>query len=155
MKQIRPIISIAIAFLFASCGQGSEGTGNSNPNSGNPLNPIAQQSVRGDIERANFAVLTASNYIRDKRWGEALTSLEGARNDINSALTKRAAGDRLLHLRPMLEELQRAINQTVEAVQNRSPEAESLITQLQVHANSVRSQAQTSDSSAQPEQPKQ
>ncbi|HEY7913066.1 MAG TPA: hypothetical protein VIG62_14230 [Blastocatellia bacterium] len=155
MKKIRLIILFFIATFLAGCSQGSEGGGNSNTGSDNPLYPISRQSIRGDIERASFAVATATKASKEKKWGEALISLEGARKDIDLALTERAANERLQSLRPMLEELRTALAQAIEAVENRRPDAEGLIAQLQVHVNSIRAQAEVVEPSAPPQQPRQ
>jgi ABC-type transporter Mla subunit MlaD len=155
VKKIGLIILMMVASILAACGQGSEGGGNSNQASDNPLYPISRQSLRGDIERASYAIAVASTSSRDKKWGEALISLEGARKDIDLALTERPANDRLQSLRPMIEELKASVAQAIEAVENRRPDAEGLITQLQVQVNAIRSQAQVLEPTAQPEQPKQ
>jgi ABC-type transporter Mla subunit MlaD len=155
VKKVRLIILFLIASLLAACGQGSEGDGNSNAGSDNPLYPITRQSIRGDIERASVAVAMATNSSKEKKWAEALTGLEGARKDVDLALTQRAANDRLQSLRPMLEELKASLAQAIEAVENRRPDAEGLITQLQVQVNSIRAQAQVLEPSTQPEQPRQ
>jgi ABC-type transporter Mla subunit MlaD len=151
-KKIRLIILILIASILTACGKGSEDGGNSNSGSDNPLYPITRQSIRGDIERASFAVATAANSSREKKWGEALISLEGARKDLDMALTQRAANDRLQSMRPMLEELKTSIAQAIEAIENRRPDAENLITQLQVQVNTVKTQSQMLESSEQPKQ---
>jgi hypothetical protein len=156
VKKKRLVISLLIASLFIACSQGTpDGAGNANQSSGNPFNPISQQSMRGDIERASFAVATAINNVRDKKWADAVTSLEGARRDIDSALSGRAASDRMQFLRPELEGLKSSIAQTTEAVQNRSADADGLLTQLQVQINVIRAHAQAAETSAQPQQPKQ
>jgi ABC-type transporter Mla subunit MlaD len=55
-------------------------------------------------------------------------------------------------MRPMLEELKTSIAQAIEAIENRRPDAENLITQLQVQVNTVKTQSQMLESSEQPKQ---
>ena len=94
--------------------------------------PTLQQTLKGDIERASLDIWMARDAAKLNKWQEAVSLLQGAKKEVDSAL------DRKPRLRDELEALKSAIDRAILAVQNRGNDAEARLAELQTRIGAIK-----------------
>jgi hypothetical protein len=153
-KENRSILKVAIftwvtyglvnsALILTGCTKGSE-TGNErsdkNTNGGNANQQnqradapaINQQTFAGDIDRTILFLSMARESIRQGKWQEAVSQLQNARKEVESAQP------RLPRLRDEVEALKSAIDRAIPMVEGRAKEAEGRIADLQTRIGAIK-----------------
>jgi hypothetical protein len=129
--------------LFATCcakGPAVDEHTDKNANAGkaNPQDqsatatPVLQQTLKGDIERASLDISMARDAAKLNRSQEAVSLLQRARKEVDSAL------DRKPRLRDELEAMKAAIDRAIPAVQNRGNEADARLAELQTRIAAIK-----------------
>jgi len=94
--------------------------------------PVLQQSLKGDIERASLDISMARDAANQNKSQEAVSLLQRARKEIDSALNRKP------RLGDELEALKAAIDRAIPAVQNRGNEAEARLAELQTRIAAIK-----------------
>lgn len=97
-----------------------------------PIMPYAQPTLMGDIERALLAIAMARDSAKLKEFQDAITQLQGAKKEVESALTRQP------RLRPELEDLASAIERTITTIENRGNDMDAQLAGLQTRIGAIK-----------------
>jgi len=139
------ILLIALALLVAGCSKSpaaneradnNANTGNANQTEASaPQPPLFQPNLTGDVERTSYAVSSARDAVKQKKWQEALLYLNNARREVDSALSRQP------RLKDEFEALRSSIDRAVSAVEGRGKEAEARIAELETRLGAIKLQS--------------
>lgn len=139
------IFALTLVLLSQGCSKSPAANERSekNTNTGNAnqqdqavtAQPLLQPNFTGDIERASLAISMARDAVKLNKWQEAASQLQGARKEVEAALTRQS------HLRDELEALRTAIDRAIPAIEGRAKEAEARIAELQTRIGALKVQA--------------
>jgi len=142
---LAPILLIALALLAAGCSKSpaaneradnNANTGNANQTEASaPQPPLFQPNLTGDVERTSYAVSSARDAVKQKKWQEALLYLNNARREVDSALSRQP------RLKDEFEALKSSIDRAVSAVEGRGKEAEARIAELETRLGAIKLQS--------------
>ena len=138
------VLLLTLVLFSAGCskdpavGDGAEKNANSaNANQieqARAAQPLLRPTITGDIERASLAISMARDAVKVDKWHEAISQLQGARKEIDVALT------RPTNLRDELEALKSAIDRAIPAVEARGKDAEPRLAELQTRIGALKVQ---------------
>jgi len=131
-----------VTLLAAGCAkgpaadqQGGKPANSANANASDPstaLAPVAQPTLKGEIDRIVLAITTARDAAKQNRASEAVSQLKFARKEVDSALTRKP------RLSDELEALKAAIDRTIPTVENREKEADARLAELQTRISAIK-----------------
>ena len=139
------LVLLTLVLFSAGCSKdpaaGESAEKNANSANANQLEqaraaqPILRPTITGDIERASLAISMARDAVKLDKWHEAISQLQGARKEMDVALTRQS------NLRDELEALKSAIDRTIPALEARGKEAEPRLVELQTRIGALKVQA--------------
>ena len=94
--------------------------------------PLYAQTIRGDVERAGLAVMMAHDFVKQQKWGDAVTRLQNAQTQIENALTKKP------RLKDDFEAARASLVRTIKATENREEDIEAQFTEIQTRINALK-----------------
>jgi len=94
--------------------------------------PYMQPTLRGDIERTSLAISMARDAVKQNKWQDAVSQLQGARKEVEAALSRQP------RLREEFEALKSAIDRAIPAVEGRGKEAETRVAELQTRIGAIK-----------------
>jgi hypothetical protein len=97
-----------------------------------PQPPVFQPTITGDVERASYAISSARDAVKQKRWQEALGYLHNAQREVDSALSRQP------RLKEEFEALRASLDRAVSAVEGRGNEAEARIADAVTRAGTIK-----------------
>jgi hypothetical protein len=130
-------LALTAALLTGACTKGAKTENNTNTSQANqpaqsPTSLLVQPTLKGDIERISLFISTAKEDARNNKWQEAVAQLQGAKTEVDSALTGK------LRLREEFEALKSAIDRTIGAIERRDKDADSQLAELQVRIGAIK-----------------
>ena len=135
---------LALALLSGACSRqpAANERGDKNGNTGNtnqaeaaaPQPPLSQPTLRGDIERASYAITSARDVAKQKKWQEALTYLINARHQVESAISRQP------RLKEEFEALKSSLDRAISAAEGRGKDAEARIDEAMARVTAIRQQ---------------
>ena len=113
--------------------EGADKNANANQqNQAAAAQPLLQSTIAGDIERASLAISMARDSVRLNKWQDAVSQLQGARKEVETALTRQT------RLRDDFEALMSAIDRAIPAVEGRAKEAEARMAELPTRIGAIK-----------------
>jgi hypothetical protein len=100
--------------------------------------PHLAPTALGSVERINLAISAAANGYREHKWADVTVALNNARQETDKALADIPDKKKTGAIRQSLTEMGEALDRTREAANNRSPQVEGLLTELQTRANALK-----------------
>lgn len=100
--------------------------------------PHLAPTALGSIERLNLAVSGAMNAYREHKWADVTAALNNARQETDKALADIPEKKKTGAIRESLEGMREALDRTREAANNRTPQVEGLLTELQTRVNALK-----------------
>lgn len=143
MNRITRVVTIAIllsSLMFAACHKGGSDPSKANPEEAKKnaelekTAPHLAQTTVGDIERINLAVSGALEGYRLHKWGDVVAQLNNAKAEIVKGLADTPERKKTAVVREALDDMKAAVERTLQAAENRSPEVESQLRDLQTRA---------------------
>jgi hypothetical protein len=141
---LAPVLLLALALLSSGCSKSpaaneradqNANTGNANQTEAAAQPPILQPTITGDIERASYAVSSARDAVKQKRWQDALQYLNNAQRAVDAALSRQP------RLKEEFEALKSSIDRAVSAVEGRGNEAEARIAEVETRVGVIKLQS--------------
>ena len=137
------LLVLATAVFAASCGKGSSvdehtaknanaGNANANQQTQIPAAPLAQPTLKGDIERIGLAISMAHDAAKLNKPQEAVSLLQSAKKEVDVALGRKP------RLSDEFEALKQAIDRAITAVESRGKEGEVRLTELQTRIGAIK-----------------
>ena len=96
--------------------------------------PHMAPTIYGDVERINLAVSGAMDAYRQHKWSDVVAQLNNARAETVKGLADTPEKKKTTVVRDALEEMKAALERTLQAADNRSPEVEAQLRELQTRA---------------------
>ena len=143
MSRITRAVAMAIllsSLIFAACHKGGSDPSKADPEAAKKnaelekTAPHLAQTTVGDIERINLAISGAMEGYRQHKWGDVIAQLNNAKAEIVKGLADTPERKKTAVVRESLEEMKAAVDRTLQAAENRSPEVESQLRELQTRA---------------------
>ena len=144
LNWFNPAAVLLLALLSAGCSKSpaANESADKNANTGNanqseaqaPQPPLLQQTITGDVERTTYAISTARDAVKQKKWQEALLYLNNARREVDAALSRQP------RLKEEFEALKSSIDRAVSAVEGRGKEAETRIAEVETRLGVIKLQ---------------
>ncbi|MFL6274497.1 MAG: hypothetical protein ACJ74G_04735 [Blastocatellia bacterium] len=143
MSRITRAVAIAIilsSLIFAACHKGGSDPGKANPEEAKKnaelekTAPHLAQTTVGDIERINLAISGAMEGYRQHKWADVVAQLNNAKAETVKGLADTPERKKTAVMREALDDMKAAVDRTLQAAENRSPEVESQLRDLQTRA---------------------
>ena len=100
--------------------------------------PHLAQTLRGAVERLGLAVEGATDSYRQHKWGDVASYLNTARQETDKAMADTTEKRKFNVTREGLEEMKAALDRTIQAVENRSPEVEGQLRELETRVGALK-----------------
>jgi uncharacterized membrane protein YqiK len=100
--------------------------------------PHLAPTVVGTAERINLAISGSMEAYRQRRWSEVVTYLNTARQEAEKALAEAPDKKAQNATYQTLAEMKDALDRTIQAADNRSPDFEGQLTELQTRAGALK-----------------
>ncbi|MEN3333801.1 MAG: hypothetical protein V7641_3166 [Blastocatellia bacterium] len=100
--------------------------------------PHLAPTLRGDVERLGLAVEGAMDSYRQHKWGDVAAYLNTAKQETEKALTNTTEKRKFNVTREGLDEMKAALDRTLQAVENRSPEVEGQLRELETRVGALK-----------------
>ncbi len=132
------LCALVLALLLTACAKGPKIDENTNAVQANRSEkaaiqaPHLQPTLKGDVERASLAILSARDAAKLNKWQEASAQLQAANKEVKSALSRNPRE------REDFEELSSAIDRTIATLERHGTEAESQLTELQTRIFAIK-----------------
>lgn len=136
------VLILGFALFAASCKKGApvdeQATKNANVGNSNQqaqsaaAPPYMQPTLKGDIERTSLAISMARDAMAQNKTQEAVSLLQGAKKDVDSALARKP------RLSDELEALKSAIDRAIPAIERGGKEADTRLTELQTRVGAIK-----------------
>ena len=143
MKRMNRRVVIAIilsSLIFAACHKGGSEVKPGSPEEARKnaelekTAPHLAPTVVGDVERINLAVSGAMDAYRQHKWADVVVHLNTARQETDKGLTDTPEKKKNTLMRDTLADMKAALDRTIQAAENRSPEVEAQLRDLQTRA---------------------
>ena len=147
MTRMTRAVVIAIILsstLFAACHKGGSDVKKGSPEEAKKnaelekIAPHMAPTIYGDVERINLAVSGAMEAYRQHKWSDVVAQLNNARAETVKGLADTPEKKKTTIVRDSLEEMKAALDRTLQAADNRSPEVEAQLRELQTRALSLK-----------------
>ena len=101
--------------------------------------PHLAPTVVGTAERINLALTGSMDAFRQRKWSEVVTYLNTARQETDKAMAETPSDKQARSATyQTLAEMKDALDRTIQAADNRSPDVEAQLTELQTRAGALK-----------------
>jgi hypothetical protein len=151
LKVIAFILVLVIGVISVSCAHGGPGSqsgaagaSNAANNNGQPRILFTEQSARGDIERAGYAVDSAIDSLRQNKTNDALGYLEAASKHLEKAMGEdRPDHHSVVRLGSEINAAKTLLDSAINSARGGSADVKSKIEQARVALNTLKVQMPT------------
>ena len=139
------VIAIILSSLsFAACHKGGSEIKQVTPEQAKrnaeleKVAPHLAPTLRGAVERLGLAVEGATDSYHQHKWADVVASLNTARQETDKAMAEAPDKRKFNVTREGLEEMKVALDRTIQAAENRSPEVEAQLRELETRVGALK-----------------